>query len=39
MQPGTVDFVITDPPYITRDADRSGRTVANDDNWTLATQR
>ena len=32
MQPGSVDFVITDPPYITRYADRSGRTVANDDN-------
>src|SRR5271169_3692654 len=32
MQSGSVDFVITDPPYITRYADRSGRTVANDDN-------
>jgi DNA modification methylase len=32
MQPGSVDFVITDPPYITRYADRSGRSVANDDN-------
>jgi hypothetical protein len=32
MQPGSVDFVLTDPPYITRYADRSGRTVANDDN-------
>jgi adenine-specific DNA-methyltransferase len=32
MQPGSVDFVITDPPYITRYADRSGRTVTNDDN-------
>ena len=32
MQPGSVDLVITDPPYITRYADRSGRTVANDDN-------
>jgi len=32
MQPGSVDFVITDPPYITRYADRAGRTVANDDN-------
>ena len=32
MQTGSVDFVITDPPYITRYADRSGRTVANDDN-------
>jgi DNA modification methylase len=32
MQPGSVDFVITDPPYITRYCDRSGRCVANDDN-------
>jgi adenine-specific DNA-methyltransferase len=32
MQPGSVDFVITDPPYITRYCDRSGRSVANDDN-------
>jgi DNA modification methylase len=32
MQSGSVDFVITDPPYITRYADRSGRSVANDDN-------
>ena len=32
MQSGSVDFVITDPPYITRYCDRSGRKVANDDN-------
>jgi adenine-specific DNA-methyltransferase len=32
MHPGSIDFVITDPPYITRYADRSGRKVANDDN-------
>jgi DNA modification methylase len=32
MQPASVDFVITDPPYITRYAARDGRTVANDDN-------
>lgn len=32
MQSGSVDFVITDPPYITRYCDRSGRSVANDDN-------
>jgi DNA modification methylase len=32
MQPASVDFVITDPPYITRYADRSGRSVTNDDN-------
>jgi adenine-specific DNA-methyltransferase len=29
---GAIDFVLTDPPYITRYEDRSGRTVANDDN-------
>lgn len=29
---GTVDFILTDPPYVTRFRDRSGRTVANDDN-------
>jgi site-specific DNA-methyltransferase (adenine-specific) len=32
MQSGSVDFVITDPPYITRYCARDGRTVANDDN-------
>jgi adenine-specific DNA-methyltransferase len=32
MQSGSVDFVITDPSYITRYADRSGRSVANNDN-------
>jgi len=32
MQPASVDFVITDPPYITRYAACDGRTVANDDN-------
>ena len=32
MQPASVDFIITDPPYITRYADRTGRRVANDDN-------
>ena len=29
---GSVDFVLTDPPYVTRFRDRQGRTVANDDN-------
>jgi site-specific DNA-methyltransferase (adenine-specific) len=29
---GAVDFILTDPPYVTRYRDRSGRTVANDDN-------
>ena len=29
---GSVDFVLTDPPYVTRFRDRAGRTVANDDN-------
>ena len=28
----TVDFILTDPPYVTRFRDRQGRTVANDDN-------
>lgn len=30
--PASVDFILTDPPYITRYRDRSGRRVANDDN-------
>lgn len=29
---GAIDFILTDPPYVTRYRDRSGRTVANDDN-------
>jgi site-specific DNA-methyltransferase (adenine-specific) len=29
---GSIDFVLTDPPYITRYRDRQGRTVANDDH-------
>jgi DNA modification methylase len=29
---GTVDFILTDPPYITRYRSRDGRTIANDDN-------
>jgi DNA modification methylase len=32
MAPGSVDFILTDPPYITRYRDLTGRTVANDDN-------
>jgi predicted methyltransferase len=28
MQPASIDFVVTDPPYITRYCDRSGRCVA-----------
>jgi DNA modification methylase len=28
----SVDFVLADPPYVTRYRDRSGRTVANDDH-------
>jgi adenine-specific DNA-methyltransferase len=28
---GSIDFVFTDPPYLTRYCDRSGRSVANDD--------
>lgn len=30
----TVDFILTDPPYITRYRSRDGRTVPNDDNFT-----
>ena len=29
---GSVDFILTDPPYITHYRSRDGRTVANDDN-------
>jgi DNA modification methylase len=29
-QTGSVDFILTDPPYLTNYRDRSGRTVAND---------
>ena len=29
---GTVNFILTDPPYITRYRSRDGRTIANDDN-------
>jgi hypothetical protein len=29
---GSVDFVLTDPPYLTRSQSRDGRTVTNDDN-------
>ena len=32
MPAGSVDFILTDPPYITRYRDRSGRRVTNDDN-------
>jgi DNA modification methylase len=32
MEPGSIDFVITDPPYITHYCARDGRRVANDDN-------
>ena len=37
IRTGTVDFILTDPPYLTRYRDRSGRTVANDDQdaWLL----
>ncbi|MEQ6335435.1 DNA methyltransferase [Sphingobium sp. MK2] len=28
----SVDFILTDPPYVTRYRDRSGRQVLNDDN-------
>ena len=32
MPPSSVDMVLTDPPYAVRYTDRSGRTLANDDN-------
>jgi DNA modification methylase len=32
MPSGCVDFILTDPPYITRYKGRDGRTVPNDDN-------
>jgi len=32
MPPGSVDFVLTDPPYLVNYRDRSGRSVINDDN-------
>ncbi len=32
MQAGSADFILTDPPYITRYRDRHGRTLAGDDN-------
>ena len=32
LQDGSVDFILTDPPYITRYKSRDGRTVPNDDN-------
>jgi DNA modification methylase len=32
LAPGSVNFVLTDPPYITNYKSRDGRTVANDNN-------
>ncbi len=32
MPSKSVDFILTDPPYLVRYCDRSGRTVKNDDN-------
>src|SRR3954454_22786660 len=32
FEPATVDFVLTDPPYLVNYRTRDGRTVANDDN-------
>lgn len=32
MPSRSVDFILTDPPYITRYLDRSGRSIINDDN-------
>ena len=37
----SVDFVLTDPPYLVNYRDRSGRSIANDDNdaWLLPAFR
>src|SRR5580704_19618111 len=32
MRSQSVDFILTDPPYVTRYCARDGRTIANDDN-------
>ena len=32
MPPASIDFILTDPPYIARYRDRTGRSLANDDN-------
>ncbi|MEX0828264.1 MAG: DNA methyltransferase [Haliea sp.] len=32
MQSGSIDFILTDPPYIVRYRSRDGRSVINDDN-------
>lgn len=32
LRSGSVDFILTDPPYLVRYRDRLGRTIANDDN-------
>jgi len=32
MDSASVDFILTDPPYIVRYRDRAGRSIANDDN-------
>lgn len=32
LKPRSVDLIVTDPPYVARYRDRSGRTVSNDDN-------
>ena len=32
MPSRSVDFILTDPPYLVRYKDRTGRTIANDDN-------
>ena len=32
MPAASVDFILTDPPYLVRYCDRSGRTVKNDNN-------
>jgi site-specific DNA-methyltransferase (adenine-specific) len=33
LDPGSVNFILTDPPYVARYKSRDGRTVPNDDNF------
>lgn len=41
LEPASVDFILTDPPYIARYKDRDGRTVRNDcaDHWLRPSAR
>jgi len=41
LPPGSVDLIVTDPPYLTKYKDRKGRSFANDDNdrWLTGAYR